>query len=246
MRVDAHVHVSMFPKAEAESFLVSTGKKSIMAGYDQPDWIRQMEIKKSHPQSVVSCFGLHPWRVLEMTKDEIEEQMRWLEQNLIHAQACGETGLDFFRDPQKEKAHLQEEIFLRHLELNRQWNKPLVLHCVKAHGPLLDLLTRENFTGIAHGFSGSFEVAERYVQLGYKISVGRGVYHSGYHGLKEAVKKLPLEAILIESDSTFEDNEYPDKILQKVAETVAEIRSIPVEKVFEVTSRTAHEVFDIG
>lgn len=246
MQVDAHIHLSMFTPHSVEEMLASSSQKWVMAGYDKGDWLAQEKIKKAFPDRVVTCMGLHPWKVLELSHSAIEEQMLWLEAHFaIGAEACGETGIDFFKDSDRQKKDLQLEVFLRHLEINRKVQKPLVIHCVQAHDLVLQHLSQETFKGIVHGFSGSPDIARRYIDRGFKISVGRGIYHKGFKTLKEVVQQLPLEELVIESDAVPEDQESPQLILSRVAESIAQIKSVAVEDVLSATARSTREVFKI-
>lgn len=246
MQVDSHIHLSMFPMTTVREMILSTNQKWVMAGFDLKDWHQQTRIKAEFPKQVITCMGLHPWKVLQFSREIIEEQMLWLETHLhSEAQACGETGIDFYKDPRQEKKDLQLEIFLRHLTLSQKLQKPLVIHCVQAHELILQHLPDARVPGIVHGFSGSAELARRYINCGFKISVGRGVFNKGYLGLKETVKQLSITDLVVESDAVPDDHESSRIILLKVVEAIAQIKSLPLEAVLNFTAQTADEVFKI-
>lgn len=249
MPIDAHIHLSQFSKTDVEKIISEAplSQHWVMAGYDFEDWQQQIIIQSQFPQRLQSCFGLHPWRVVELSKEDIQKSLIWLEQNMGQSSALGELGLDLFIKQGQEKFSLQEEVFLQQLSINQKFNKPLVLHCVQAHELLLNHLRKEKFTGICHGFSGSFQTAVQYVDLGYVISVGRGVLRNGYHGLKETVMRLPLGQLVIESDfSPSDQGEKSTELFFKVAAAVAEIKKIDLDEVLIVTEATARKVFKIN
>lgn len=246
MITDAHAHLTFYDVEDVEA-IFQAGKSQnvrrwIMGGYDSDDWQKQVELESRHPTKIITCFGLHPWKVIELNQGQIDKEIEILSQKLAQAGACGETGLDFFKD--KDCAAKQEDVFLRHLDLNQSYQKPLVLHVVQAHGRALEILKERTFNGIVHGFSGSYEVAKQYIDLGYKISVGRGIYHKGYKALKDTVKRIDLKHMTIESDVENGEGEKPIKILFKVFEAVAEIKSVDVQDVLRASEQNINEVFE--
>ena len=162
----------------------------VMGGYDLEDWRRQEALKTRFPERVRTCFGIHPWRALEMGQNELEAHFTELEKRLPAADACGETGIDMFRGKTRADLYKQCAVFERHLELNRKWCKPLVLHIVRAYAESQESLKHFENTGILHGYSGSYEEAVKYIDMGFKISVGKGIYTQGYKALKDTVKRL--------------------------------------------------------
>ena len=209
----------------------------VMAGYDADDWDEQLKIKLPN---TYRSFGLHPWHVLALGSDEIQKQMQYLTTVLPEADFIGETGIDGFRAKTKEQKDLLEDIFRQHLHLNQTFKKPLVLHIVKDHERAQSLLKSYSFKGLVHGFSGSWDVARSYIDSGFMISVGRGVFHRGYKSLKETVVKIPLDSLLIESDA-FKSEDAVD-IYLKVVRAVCEIKNISQEQLQEATFRNINRV----
>jgi TatD DNase family protein len=181
-----------------------------------------------------------------MADVEIEAELQLLEKLLPEAQACGETGVDAFKTQDKAAIRKQREVFERHLQVNSGLNLPLVLHIVIAHEASLDILRRHSYRGIVHGFSGSWVTAKNYISLGYKISIGRGIYQKGFKHLKETAAKIDLGDFVIESDAFVSDEggaEDPIAILLKVAECLAEIKSVPLEKIGRANSENVKSIF---
>jgi TatD DNase family protein len=247
--IDAHAHLSFFTEDQLAAIFQKAKQQGIsawvMAGYDLPDWHKQQIIAQQHP-GIKTSFGLHPWRVLALKDDEIEAQMQELAEMLPQAQACGETGIDGFRTADPALLRKQKNVFERHLELNTSWGLPLVLHIVKAHDESIDLLKRYSYRGIVHGFSGSWETAKRYIALGYKISLGRGIYQKGFRNLKETAAKIDLADFVLESDAYVTDDgavEDPIAILSQVAQALSEIKSMPLEKIGRASCENVKTVF---
>jgi len=247
--IDSHVHLSFFNSQQLEEFFAK-GKRAginrwVMAGYDSQDWQKQITIAQSH-ENVRMSFGLHPWRVLEMEDQQIESDLKQLEQLLPQAHACGETGIDGFRGKSDEDIEKQKTVFVRHLEMNRAFSKPLVLHIVKSHGPSLEILKKYSYTGIVHGFSGSWEIAKLYIDLGFKISLGRGIYQKGFRNLKETAQKIAMSDFVLESDAALDDNGQPEdpiEILKQVTDVLAELKRISVEKICASNYENVSSIF---
>ena len=243
---DSHIHLSSYTPLDRDHLIKKSFLQNIrghlMAGYDSTDWSKQLSI--SNP-SVYRSFGLHPWQVLEMSQYQIDQQLHHLSQLLPSAHLLGETGLDGFRAKTPEQKSLLEDVFLRHLELNRLHNRPLVLHIVKDHTRALELLKPFGYRGLVHGFSGSWDSAQEYIDRGFLISVGRGVYQKGYKNLKETVLRLPLEALLLESDAVGDADEGPEDAVDiyfRVVKSVCEIKNISQEQLQEVTFRNINRL----
>jgi TatD DNase family protein len=243
---DSHIHLSSFKNPDRGQLIESSTVQNIlgrvMAGYDATDWDEQLNIKLPN---TYRSFGLHPWQVLALGPEQIQKQMQHLVTVLPKADFMGETGLDGFRAKSTEQQNLLEEIFRQHLHLNRTFKKPLMLHIVKDHQKAQSLLKPYSYGGLIHGFSGSWEVARNYIDGGFLISVGHGVYSRGYKSLKETVAKIPLDSLVIESDAVAESAHGPEDAVDvffKVVQTVCEIKNISQEQLQEATFRNINRV----
>ena len=269
MWIDAHCHLAD-PRwaVELEQVLERAAKSGVgrfmQGGVDPEDWDRQRELSRRYPGRVWPVFGLHPWWVRDpaRTDAEIEGALSLLESAVREpgVRALGEVGLDFAGDPAFGEGKLRERqlrIFERQLEIADKAGKPVVLHVVRAHGEALDVLERRGRPGrggLNHAFSGSLEVARRYIELGLLISVGGGlVRKKGFETLKRAVVKIPAEALVIESDAPDQPPEgwcgrtglawnEPSSVLE-VAHAVAELRGERAEAVLERSARNLERVF---
>lgn len=245
--MDAHIHLSSFPPDELKVLFRQSTEQNlnrwIMAGLEATDWQRQVPLKS---KNISTSFGLHPWCVIQMSESQIHDQLQTLAKLLPEADFLGETGIDGFRTKESDVLHKQEVVFKKHLELNVQWQKPLVLHIVKSHERALNLLKPYSYQGLIHGFSGSWEVAKAYIDLGYKISIGRGVYQKGYKALKETVARLSLADIVLESDAGFDletGAEDAVAIYFQVVKAVCEIKNISQQELQEAIFHNINSLF---
>lgn len=179
--------------------------------------------------------------------------------------AIGEIGLDYWSKPKtKRKLEIfkqkQKEIFLKQLDLARGLSLPVILHCRLAHDNLIQML--ENYAavqklhleGMVHCFTGTWEQAEKYLAMGFYLGVNGIIFRLD---LDETIKKVPLNRILIETDCPFllpsvSVNQCKSAIVRNepiyvkyVAQRIAEIKGEPFEKIAEITTQNAKNLFDI-
>lgn len=263
MYIDAHSHWadSRYSESEISVLLEQCLQKKItlflQGGVDPTDWERQEQLKSRYPDHFLLSFGLHPYFIAQNDLAVCEEAMDTLAQKVFLCTALGETGLDFRdkylgaeADVQKEK---QLTFFENHIALSKMTMKPLVLHIVQAHAEALHVLKTwdpPSCGGMVHAFNGSYEVAAEYVKLGFYISIGGAVTFAKNQKLKEAVRRLPMDQLLLESDS-------PDQApfgwtglndstsLLKIAEEIAIIKGLSTEKVLETTSSNFKRLFKL-
>ncbi len=239
---DAHVHLSFLSDENLQTYFQKSALLNIkcfaMGGYDQNDWQKQIEIKKINSK-VKTCFGLHPWVIEKLSEEELKKQWAYLLSIVDQADAIGEAGIDRFRASDERIIEKQTQYFLKSLELSQKFSKPLVLHIVKAHEMAFQAIDQFSGTfGIAHSFSGSYEVAKEYIKRGFLISIGHRVLSEGFMHMKDAIERLSLEELLVESD----ESEDPSD-LYKVAEKVADLKNCAISEVIEKTAANFDKVF---
>jgi TatD DNase family protein len=200
-RVSSQNYLEMMRNCEKHQI-----KFILQGGVDPEDWQRQRELQVLFPKNIGTCFGLHPYFVAAKTSEECDFAMDELADAIIGANAIGEAGLDFrsqFIKSDRDRAH-QINYFEQQIELARAVSKPLVLHLVRAHDEGLRVLQTWDLPvqpGFVHAFNSNFQTAKNYLDLGLMISVGGAVTHSKNRDLREAVIRIPLNQLLIESDS---------------------------------------------
>lgn len=231
MIIDCHCHLSFLSMQEVHDILkrAPAEQKWVLGGYQPSEWESQAAIRHEFSDRIYTCFGLHPWFIKsdEFSNDRDFEALKiWSDQ----ADFIGEVGLDFFGDASVLKKDIQIHMFEKQLELAR--HKPIVFHIVQAHGKALEILKDHSVRGFVHSFSGSIEVAEQYVDQGLLLSFGNNILNENYIKAKETVENLPLESILVESDTPSHalDDGDPLNVLDDVYGKVAEIKNISVQE----------------
>ncbi len=152
--------------------------------------------------------------------------------------------------------NLQKEIFSKQIELARELNKPIIIHCRNAHKDLIEILKakthnlKPNLRGVVHSFSGNYEQARQYRELGLKIAFNGIITFS--RDYDKIILGTPLEDILVETDCPYlapipyrgKRNE-PIYVLE-IAKKLAEIKKLPLEEIIKQTTINAQKVFDIN
>lgn len=199
---------------------------------------------------VYGAVGIHPHET-KYASEEILQKIGDLAQ-LPKVKAIGEIGLDYhFFYSDKET---QQKWFARQIELARDLDLPFLIHDREAHGDTLSILKKHKnscMRGIMHCFSGSVETAEELMKLGFYISFAGPLVFPNSRRLKEAAREIPLDRLLIETDSPYltppphrgERNEPANVIY--VAEEIARLKGISVETVVEETRKNGLSIYGI-
>lgn len=174
----------------------------LQGGIDPQDWQRQSLL----PAGCYASFGLHPWRVHDWTDGELQAAFAKLTTLVAHAAAIGETGLDLA--PRFASSRQRQLFWLdRHLQLAAECGKPLILHVVRGHEPVLHALRRYQETGprplrgLVHAFHASPAIARAYRTEGFLLSLGSSLLGAEQSALAKAVAETGLQGIVVESDA---------------------------------------------
>ena len=210
--VDAHAHIEIVTNTEADAPEVgrvledarSVGiDRIVQVGYsaEQSQWCVKMA--ESWP-NVLAAVALHPNEAPVVA--DLEADLAIIEELAKHprVRAIGETGLDFFRtEPALQER--QKYSFRRHISLAKAVDKALVIHDRDAHRDVLDVLDAEGAPAktIFHCFSGDAEMAQECIEKGYILSFAGTLTFKNAPALRDAVKLVPLDQLLVETDSPF-------------------------------------------
>jgi len=195
-------------------------------------------------QQIYAAVGVHPHEAGKATQ-ETWENLRSLASH-TRVVAIGETGLDYYRH--RSPHEKQKEALKRHLSLARELKKPVILHDREAHDDLLAIVEGhgEGLTGVFHCFSGDLKMAEKCLKMGFYISIAGPVTYRRAHRLRELARTLPLEKLLLETDSPFlsphRGRNEPANV-RVVAQKIADVRGVSWEKVARTTTENATRLF---
>ena len=211
--IDVHAHLELVTKSEPDSPAVrelldaatTAGvDRVVQVGYsaEQSRW--SVKCATSFPGRVLAAVALHPNEAPVV--DDLEGDLAIIEELARHprVRAIGETGLDFYRTaPELREKQLYS--FKRHIVLAKEVNKALVIHDRNAHRAVLDTLLEVGAPPmtIFHCFSGDAEMARECIDAGYFLSFAGTITFKNAPELREAVRLVPIEQLLVETDSPF-------------------------------------------
>ncbi len=218
---------------------------------------KAVEIAEKYEKGVYAAIGLHPEDILKEEFDS-EKYKKLAESEKVVA--IGEIGLDYWRRPKTKKKlaefkQKQKELFKKQLDLAKELNLPVILHCRLGFDDLLEILNTK-YNGVIHCFTGNWQQAKKFIEMGFYIGFNGIIFKLD---LNEVIKKTPLDKILIETDCPFltPPNFYPEQSrrigeernnplgVKIVARYIAKIKNIPLEKISEITTKNAKELFKI-
>jgi TatD DNase family protein len=191
--------------------------------------------------------GLHPTDVKENYKDELDFVVNTLKTN--NYVAIGEIGIDLYWE--KSFLKQQQDAFKFQIRLAIKHDLPIVIHCREAFNEIFEILDKENcdkLRGVFHCFSGTFEEAQRAINLGFVLGIG-GVVTFKNGGIDKFLHKIDLKNIVLETDSPylapvpFRGKRNESSYIIYVLEKLSEIYGISKEKIAEITSKNAEKVF---
>lgn len=210
--VDAHAHIEVITNTSPDSPEVrkviddaaSVGvNRIVQVGYDaqQSQWC--VDLADLYPGKVLAAVALHP---NEAPVVDLDEHFAVIEKLAAHprVRAIGETGLDYFRTPPELRTK-QLDSFKRHIELAKKHNKALVIHDRDSHDDVLSVLLEVGAPEktVFHCFSGDVEMAKICIERGYILSFAGTLTFKNAPALREAVKLVPPDQLLVETDSPF-------------------------------------------
>ncbi len=217
----------------------------INAGSDVPSTKVSIELAEKYG-FIYAAAGVHPHEAGSMTEKDLDFIRRCCAHEKVVA--VGEIGLDYHYDFSPRES--QRYWFERQLELARELDMPVVIHSREAAQETFDIIEKSGVRkGTIHAYSGSVEMARDYIDMGFHIGVGGVVTFKNAKKLIDVVEFLPLERILLETDSPYlspvpvRGTVNNSQNLKYIAEKISEIKQIPYAEVCSVTSKNAEVVF---
>ena len=221
--------------------------KFIFPAIDSSHFNDMHNLKDKYPNSIYLMTGLHPTDVKENYKDELNFVVNTLKTN--NYVAIGEIGIDLYWD--KTYLKQQQDAFQFQIRLAIKHDLPIVIHCREAFNEIFEVLDKENcdkLRGVFHCFTGTFEEAQRAIDLGFVLGIG-GVVTFKNGGIDKFLHKIDLKNIVLETDSPylapvpFRGKRNESSYIIHVLEKLSEIYGISKEKIAEITSKNAEKVF---
>ena len=210
---------------------------------------RAVELAHSR-DGLFATVGMHPHDAKAVSEEELARLRELAKDSKVVA--IGETGLDFYYN--HSPRGVQIEIFRRFIHMACETGLPLIVHDRDAHREIAELLHTEGegkLRGVIHCFTGDHEAAKAFLDLGFYISFSGIVTFKNAGPLREVARKLPLDRLLVETDSPYlapvphRGKRNEPAFVREVAETIAKLREIGLEEVAQATTRNVQELLRI-
>ncbi|MUK61139.1 YchF/TatD family DNA exonuclease [Aliivibrio fischeri] len=253
MLIDSHCHLDKLNYDDLHVNVADVLDKAKKQGVEQfltvgvtlDAFPNMMNMIAEYPEVHASC-GIHPLDVDSAFDLSLFRQYAAHERVI----AIGETGLDYFYQP--ESAPRQRDLFEQQVEVAVEYNKPLIIHTRQAREDTLAILKNgkaDKCGGVIHCFTEDWAFAEAAMELGFYISISGIVTFNKASELKDVVRRLPLERLLVETDSPylapvpFRGKENQPAYVKEVAAYIALLKGKSVEEVAQVTTNNFKNLF---
>jgi len=271
MLVDTHSHLNFKAYEKDRDEVIQRTQKELVVcidvGTKYETSKRAIELAKKY-EGIYAAIGMHPIHIktdllkLKLDPEEgaftpfTEEFNKEKYKELAKSKkvvAIGEIGLDYYYRPKsKTKLELfkqnQKQVFIEQLDLAQELDLPVILHCRMAHEDLLEILKAKPSRGVVHCFTGSWEQAQKYMDLGFYIGINGIIFK---FNIDEVIKKAPLDKILVETDCPYltppmagvERNE--PIFVKHIVQRIADLRGFTFDEVTLATAQNAKKLFGI-
>jgi TatD DNase family protein len=259
--IDTHCHLTLAPKKEQKEIIARAFKantlKMISVACTLPQAKDCLELAKGY-EWIYATVGIHPTDLSDDIEGDMKKiyEMAKMERKIV---AIGEIGLDYYHD---KFAHgLQIDFLATQLQIAKRVGKPAILHCRAGKNPeendtafedLFTILQDERVKdAVMHCFSGNQQQADEALDLGLMLSFTGNITYERNHKLRDVIKTIPIQRIMIETDSpfmtpqAFRDKPNEPAYVIEVAKTIAEVKELSLDQVLEATSKNAERFFNI-
>lgn len=250
--IDSHCHLTDEAFDDDRLFILNDLSNFGLRGIINPatnltDSKMAIELAEKY-DNFYAMVGIHPEEVDEITENDLEELENLAQNEKVIA--IGEIGLDYYwKDDNKDH---QKEIFIHQLELARKLKKPAVIHVRDSKDDVIEILKDYQDLKIQiHCFSDDLETLEKYLEMGFFISIGGVVTFNNGTNEQNAARNVPIERLMLETDSPYLTPEPyrglrndPRRVIE-VARTVADLRDMKIDKLAKKTYNNTKEFFNL-
>ena len=250
--IDSHCHLTDEAFDDDRLFILNDLSNFGLRGIINPatnlaDSKMAIELSEKY-DNFYAMAGIHPEEVDEITDKDLDELENLAQNKKVIA--IGEIGLDYYwKDDNKDR---QKEIFIHQLELARKLAKPAVIHVRDSKDDVIEILKDYQDLKIQiHCFSDDLETLEKYIEMGFYISIGGVVSFNNGTSEQNAARNVPIERLMLETDSPYLTPEPyrglrndPRRVVE-VARTVAELRDMKIDKLAKRTYNNTKEFFNL-
>jgi len=246
--IDTHSHIDMLenPEEEIKKSLEAGVEKIVIPGVEPDTYDKIIDLIEKY-DCLYGAIGTHPQEAQKFNDDAAKKTMELASHKKIVG--IGEIGLDYYWD--KTFIDTQKKIFQTQIEIAMALNLPVLVHDREAHLDTFNILKEAKYNKVVmHCFSGSEDFAKECVNLGWYLGIGGVVTFKNSRKIKEVVKNVPLENLLLETDAPyltphpFRGEENSPKYLPLIAKQIANLKDVTLDEVKKQTTLNANKVFN--
>ena len=250
MLIDSHCHVLSSEYDNVDEIIkdsINSGvEKIIVNGYDLKTSKEAVELANKYDH-VYAAVGIGPSNVTDVNDETYDIISKLAKESKVVA--IGEVGLDYYWTT--ENKEMQLKVFKTMLKIAKTNNLPVIVHCRKSFLDTYNLLKESDLTGIIHCYSGSVDMAKRFIKLGFLLGIGGVITFKNAKALKDVVKAIDINNFSLETDSPYLTPEpyrgkpNTPKNVKLVATEIANIKQVNLDEVIRVTGRSVCSKFDL-
>ncbi|HNB80604.1 MAG TPA: TatD family hydrolase [Chitinophagaceae bacterium] len=222
-------------------------ERLLMPNCDRSTVDGMLQLEHQFPGHCIAMMGLHPTSVKDDVDEELASVYNWLKKRSFVA--VGEIGLDYYWD--KTHVESQKKAFEQQMEWALEFHLPIAIHTREAMNDTIELVkpfAKRGLKGVFHCFSGSYESAQRILDIGFFLGIG-GVLTYKNAGVQEVVQKISLEHLVLETDAPYlspvphRGKRNESLFIWDVARHLSVLKSVPLEEIEAQTDRNARILF---
>lgn len=252
--IDTHSHIYSEDFNDDINQIIENSKeagveKILLPNIDSQSIDQMHSLERMFPSYCIPMMGLHPTSVKENFQDELNICKNWL--NSRKYCAIGEIGIDLYWD----KTFVKEQQIAFDTQINwaLKFNLPIVIHSRESFDEIFEILEnykKSNLRGVFHSFSGNLEQANKAIELGFFLGIN-GIVTFKNSGLDKTIAEVPLEKLMLETDAPYlapvpkRGKRNESSYVRYTAQKIAEIYQTKIERVAEITSYNARNLFNL-
>lgn len=251
MMFDSHAHLDNIRFSEDRDEVIARARENgivgiINAGACMQSSASSIELAEKH-DFIYAAVGVHPHDAKDVKEGDYEQLAEWTKHPKVVA--VGEIGLDYYYDLSPRE--VQQEVFIRQLDVARQTGMPIIIHDRDAHGDIMQLIKKEakGLTGVFHCFSGSMEMMREVVALGFYVAFGGSATFKNAAKLTAIAAAVPFDRLLLETDcpyltpQPYRGRRNEPVYVKLVAEHIAGLREIDIDEIGQATTANIKRLF---
>ena len=250
--IDSHCHLDFINFDKDRDVVLERAKQAgvsdiIIPGVSANNWPKIHELCEQHT-NLHPCYGLHPYWADQHKKNDLIKLEQFIDNHLCIA--IGECGLDY--RPEQADKKKQQVFFQAQLEIAEEKKLPVIIHSVRATEDVIQQLRKHpKLRGMVHSYSGSYEQALQIIDMGFYLSFGGAISYDRASKLRSIASKIPLSALLIETDApdqpdaNHQHERNEPAYLVEALKSLTALRNESSEQIAQQTTKNAKALFNI-